>query len=60
MGNTLHIHQRKNPPQEILILNIDDTKARALTFIKETLLRFKTDIEPHTITVEKLQHLTLK
>ena len=51
MGKILHTHQRKNHKDEVSILNISDLHAKAPTFIKETLLKLKTHIDPHTIIV---------
>jgi hypothetical protein len=47
----LHIHQRKNPQEEVSILNIYVPNARIFTFVTEILLKLKTHIETHTIIV---------
>jgi exonuclease III len=50
-GRTLHTGQRKNYQDELSILNIYVPDERALTFIKETLLKLKAHTAPHTIIV---------
>ena len=50
-GRTLHTHQRKNPTNDISILNINTLNAKAPTFVQETLLKLKSHIEHHTIVV---------
>jgi hypothetical protein len=47
----LHYHQRKSTPRESLNSEICAPNARAPSFIKETLLKLKTHIEPHIIIV---------
>jgi hypothetical protein len=47
---TLHIHHKKNPPGGSLNSEYSPN-ARAPTSVKETLVKLKTYIEPHTILV---------
>ena len=44
--------EKSTKVNEFSILNIYTPNARALTFIKETLLKLKAHIAPHTIIVE--------
>jgi hypothetical protein len=48
---TVHIHQRENLPRKLSSLKIYVPNARAPTFIKESFLKFKSYIEPHSIIV---------
>ena len=49
---TVHTHQGKKVYQgDFSILNIYAPSKRSLTFIKETLLKFKSHNKPHTLMV---------
>ena len=48
---TLHTHQRKNLPTWTLNSEYLYSKCKASTFIKETLVKLKAHITPHTIIV---------
>ena len=49
-GNLIHI-KAKTFQEELSILNIYTPNTRATTFIKETLVKLKAHIAPHTIIV---------
>jgi hypothetical protein len=57
--NTSYLTKEKIHQDDISILNIYAPNTKAPTFVKETLLQLKPDIDPQTVIVGRLKYPTL-